>query len=329
VVSERPSVALRRLVNGYQVTQAIHVVAVLGIADLLAEGARDARQLAAATGVQPRALYRVLRALAAAGVMVEHDDERFSLTEMGECLRDDAAEPVGGWAAFVGGPEHWAAWGQLEYSVRSGQSGYVRAHGAGPWEHRAEHPEAAAVFDRAMADTARRMMHLTIDAYDFARFGTVVDVGGGRGALLATLLAANPQMRGVLFDLPHVVAAADPGDRCEIIGGSFFDAVPEGGDAYLLRAVLHDWGDEDAVRILRRCREAMAGDATLLILERDLGGANERMETKLSDLNMLVGPGGEERSIGEYAALMAQAGFGFSAATPAPFEQAVIEGRPT
>lgn len=327
-MSEPPSAALRRLVNGYQVTQAIHVVAVLGVADLLAGGERDAEQLAAATGVHSQSLYRLLRALATVGVLEEHEGERFSLTELGECLRGDAVEPVGGWAAFVGGREHWAAWGQLEYSVRSGESGYRRAHDAGPWEHRAQHPQAAAVFDRAMADTARRSMHRMIDTYDFGRFATVVDVGGGSGALLAMLLAAHPNMRGVLFDLPHVVAAAAAIDRCEVVCGSFFDGVPEGGDAYLLRAVLHDWDDVDAVRILRRCREAMAGDAMLLILERDLGCANERPDTKLSDLNMLVGPGGQERSIAEYAALMTEAGFDFTASTPSAFEQAVIEGRP-
>ena len=197
----------------------------------------------------------------------------------------------------------------------------------GAWEYRAQHPEEAAVFNRAMADLTRRSQRLIMDAYDFAGFATVVDVGGGRGALLAVLLAAHPHMRGVLFDQPHVIASldgisADPGvaARCRTVAGSFFENVPAEGDAYVLRAVLHDWDDADAVAILRNCRAAMRDDATLLIIERDLGPANELPGPKFSDLNMLVGLGGQERTIDEYAHLMRQAGLRFIASTPGAFD---------
>jgi hypothetical protein len=242
---------------------------------------------------------------------------------VGDCLRSDAAEPVGGWAAFVGRRSHWHAWGELQYSVQTGENAFRHAHGVGAWEYRARHPEEAAVFDRAMADLTRRSQRLIMDAYDFARFATVVDVGGGRGALLAMLLATHPHMRGVLFDLPHVIASidgisVDPGvaARCRTVAGSFFESVPPGGDAYVLRAALHDWDDADALTILRNCRAAMRDDATLL---------NEP-GPKFSDLNMLVGLGGQERTIDEYAKLMRQAGLRFIASTPGAFDLHIIEG---
>jgi hypothetical protein len=204
-----------------------------------------------------------------------------------------------------------------------------------PWDYRARHPEEAAVFDRAMADLARRSNRSLLEAYDFGRFATVVDVGGGRGALLACLVGAHPGVRGVLFDLPHVIAApeditadADVAARCRTVAGSFFDGVPEGGDAYVLRAVLNCWEDEDAVAILRCCRRAMEADATLLVIERDLGPANGLPEAKLSDLNMLVGPGGRERTIDEYAMLLGEGGFRFIGSTPGAFGLHIIEGAP-
>ena len=335
LIDERPSVALRRLINGYQVSQAIHVAATLGIADLLARGARDSDDLASETHTQPRALYRLLRALAAVGVLEEREGRRFALTPVGDCLRSDAAEPVGGWAAFVGRRTHWHAWGDLLHSIQTGEDAFRHLHGVGAWEYRAQHPEEAAVFDRAMGDLARRSQRSIMDAYDFARFATVVDVGGGQGALLATVLAAHPHMRGVLFDLPHVVASIDGvspdpavSGRCRAVAGSFFDSVPAGGDAYVLRAVLHDWDDSDAVAILRNCRAAMGDNTTLLIIERDLGPANELPATKFSDLNMLVSLGGQERTMDEYGELMRQAGLRFIASTPGAFDLHIIEGAP-
>jgi hypothetical protein len=332
---ERPSVALRRLINGYQVSQAIHVAATLGIADLLAGGARESDDLAAETDTHPPALYRLLRALAAVGVLEEREGRRFALTPVGDCLRSDAAEPVAGWAAFIGRPSHWRAWGELQHSIRTGDSGFRRAHGTDPWEYRAQDPEEAAAFDRAMADLAHRSQRALMDAYDFSRFATVVDVGGGRGALLAVLLAAHPHMQGVLFDLPYVISPIDAispdatvAERCRTVAGSFFDGVPAGGDAYVLRAVLHDWDDEHAVAILRNCRAAMTDDATLLIIERDVGPANALPATKFSDLNMLVSLGGQERTIDGYAQLMREAGLRFTASTPGAFELHIIEGAP-
>jgi hypothetical protein len=315
VTSESPAAHLRRLVNGYQLSQALSVAATLGVADLLADGPRTSDELADATDSHPDALYRLLRALAGAGVLHEADGGRFSLTELGESLRADAPESVRGWAAFVGRPYYRAAWSELLHTVRTGENAFRHVHGVDPWTYRAERPDDSTLFDRAMESSTRGSIAAVLEAYDFGRFGTVVDVGGGNGTLLAALLEAYPAMRGVVFDQPHVVDAAAAllrerglADRCSIQGGSFFDGVPEGGDAYVLKHIVHDWEDDDAVAILRTVREAARSGAAVLVLERDLGSPNEAPLAKLGDLNMLVVPGGRERTAQEYAALFEAAG---------------------
>src|SRR5215211_3636005 len=194
-----PSLALRRLVTGYQVTQAIHVAAKLGLADLLADGPRGSDDLAAVAGAHPDALYRLLRALAGVGIVREETGRRFALTDLGACLRSDAPDSLAGWAAFVGEPSHWQAWGALEHGVRTGENAFRHVHGTDSWTFRARHPELSAGFDRAMTDLARQVAAAVLAAYDFGRFGTVVDVGGGSGTLLAAILARFPATRGVLF----------------------------------------------------------------------------------------------------------------------------------
>lgn len=331
--TERPAAVLRRLVNGYQVTQAIHVAATLGIADLLAEGAKTSDELAQASGAHPEALYRVLRALAAVGVFQEGEGKAFALTPVGECLRSDGEESVAGWAAFVGEPYYWQAWGALSHSVRTGENAFRHVHGTDPWTWRAGNVEASAQFDRAMTSLSRQVLAAVLAVFDFGRFRTVVDVGGGNGAFLGSILAKYPAMRGVLFDQPHVVTGAGPvlenlgvADRCEAVGGSFFETAPSGGDAYVLKAVVHDWEDEDNLRILQTVRQAMAEGAALLLVERELGHPNEMAQNKFSDLNMLVAPGGRERTAEEYAALMARTGFRFVGVTPSASGTAVFEG---
>ena len=328
---EEPSVTLRRLIDGHKVTQAIRVAVELGLPDRIAAGTRDPDELAAASGAHPPSLRRLLHALEAIGIVTSDEEGRVGLTPVGEGLRSDAAEPLAGWARFCGSDDTARTWGELLHSVRTGESAYQHVHGMDAWEYRATHPESAAVFDAAMTDLSRRTNRSVLEAYDFSRFGTVVDVGGGRGALLAALLAAHPHQHGVLFDLPHVVATAPPADddRLRIVGGSFFDGVPGGGDAYLLRAILHDWPDDDCVRILDACRAAMGDAATLLIIERDL--ADGLQEAALSDLNMLVGPGGRERTRAEYASLLASAGLRLVESWPSArglhvFEATVVNG---
>jgi hypothetical protein len=312
------STALLQLVNGYQVSQAIHVAATLGLADQLADGPRTADELASATATHAGALRRLLRALAAVELLREEPGDTFELTALGEELRG----PAGAWAAFIGRANHWAAWGQLLHSVRTGQSAFEAVHGVDVWEFRAQHPEEGVVFDAAMTGLSRRVNAAVAAAHDFGRYGVLVDIGGGHGALLAGILAHHPGVRGVLFDQPAVVAGAEV-ENVEVVGGSFFESVPEGGDAYLLKSVLHDWEDEQAIEILRTCRRAARTGTALLVIERQFS----LPATKFSDLNMLVGPGGRERTPEEYAALLSAAGYALVGETPTATGVSVFEAR--
>jgi hypothetical protein len=316
---------LRRLVNSYQLSQAIHVAAVLGIADLLADGPRSSDELAEETDTDPRAIYRLLRALAAFGLFHEDEGRRFSLTELGDALRTDSPESVAGWAAFVGRRNIRDAWSSLEGSIRTGENAFKLAHGIDVWAYRAHNPEEGEAFDRAMESSSRLVIRALIDAYDFGRFGTIVDVGGGNGTLLRALLEEYPQLTGVLFDQPHVVEGVELGERGTIVGGSFFESVPEGGGAYLLKWIIHDWEDEESVAILRNVRR---NNGALLVVERIVEPPNEGPETKLGDLNMLVGPGGQERTLDEFRALFEAAGYELVGDTPTSSGHHVIEGAP-
>src|SRR3954453_11525843 len=318
--AEPSSAALLRLVNGYQVSQAIHVAATLGVAEQLADGPRTAADLASATATHAPALERLLRALVAVDLLDEQPDDTFGLTELGEAL----GGPVGSWAAFIGRAYHWKAWGHLLHSVRTGESAFRAVHGVDVWEYRAQHPEEGAVFDAAMTGLSRRVNAAVAAAHDFGRYGVIVDVGGGHGALLAGILARHPGARGVLFDQPAVVADAEA-DGVEVVGGSFFESVPAGGDAYLLKSVLHDWEDAPAIEILLTCRRAARACTALIVIERRLADPS----AKLSDLNMLVGPGGRERAPEDYAALLAAAGYEFVGETPTAAGVSVIEARAT
>jgi hypothetical protein len=329
-VEDNPRRALLRLVSGYQVSQALHVAARLDIADRLAGGPRSSDELATEAETDADALYRLLRALAAVGVLRELDVRRFELTELGEGLRSDAPGSVYGWALMIGRPMHWNTWSSLAESVRTGENTFRLVHGTDVWSYRTQRPEELAIFDGAMTSVTGLIDAAVLDAYDFARFRKVVDVAGGRGALLAAILTRHETISGVLFDQADVVANAGAlldrvGARCAVVGGSFFDSVPAGADAYLLKAILHDWEDPECIAILRVIREAMPEHGVVLVLERDLGGPNENPPAKFSDLNMLVNPGGRERSEEEYAALFATAGLRYVGATPSTAGISVFE----
>ena len=207
-------------------------------------------------------------------------------------------------------------------------------NGASVWDYRAQNPEEGRSFDAAMTGLSRQVSQSIVEAYDFGKFGRVVDVGGGRGVILAAILAANPSLRGVLFDQPHVVANAGPvlgeagvADRCEIAGGDFFESVPAGGDAYVLKAILHDWHDAEAIRILRACRAAIPAGGTLVLVEQVIAKPNEGLIGKLSDLNMLVAPSGRERTAAEFTELLAQADFRLNSIKPTMSAVSIIEGQ--
>lgn len=320
-----PPRSIVQLVNGFQVSQAIHVAATLGLADLLADGPRTSDDLAAAVDAHAPTLYRLMRALAAVGVFKELDGHTFELTELGAPLRSDHPESVHGWAAFAGRPYFWAAWTDLLHGVRTGEHPFRHVHGTDPWTYRAQHPEESALFDGAMASNTRRADTALLEAYDFGRFGVIADIGGGNGAFLSALLSAYPQLEGVLFDQPHVVANAVVGERCRVVSGSFFESVPEGADAYTLKMIIHDWEDEPCIQILRNIRTAMPAHGAVLVIERELGPPNENPAAKFSDLNMFVAPEGRKRTTEEYAALFAAAGLRYVGATPTSIGWSVFE----
>jgi hypothetical protein len=333
-MTSKPWLDLLALINGFHVTQALHVAAKLRIADQLKDGPRSVEELAKLTNSHAGSLYRLLRALAAIGVFHEAQNRAFALTPMADCLRADSETPIGAWAEYAGSDYVWQTWGHLEHSIQTGENAFQHIHGQGIWQYRTEHPERGAVFDRAMTELSRGSAEAVIAAYDFSSFRRVIDVGGGRGLMLSAILRAHRQMRGTLFDLPGVVAGAktvltERGviDRCDIVGGSFFEGVPEGGDAYVMRAVIHDWEDEEAIAILKTCRRAMTETAKLILIERIVAPPNEMPATKFSDLNMLVLPGGRERIREEFGALLSKSGFELTHVAPAGNIN-VIEGRP-
>jgi hypothetical protein len=329
------SADLVRLVDGFRVTQTIYAGVDLGIPDLLADGERTADDLAEASGANPSALYRLLRALASLGILHEADGRRFSLTELGQPLRANVPGSLHGWVTLQGRDYVWRSWGNLANAVREGENSFRMLHDTDIWTWRAEHPEESSIFDDAMRAMTSSANTAILAAYDFGRFGTIVDVAGGTGTLIAALLAAHPTLRGVLFDQEHVVSAAEPIlsaagvlDRCDVVAGSFFESVPESRDAYVLKWIIHDWEDEESVAILRVCRAAMGPDAVVLLIERDLGSPNESAAAKVADLNMLVMPGGRERTVDEYAALFDEAGLRLAGVHPTATGQLVIEAAP-
>jgi O-methyltransferase domain/Dimerisation domain len=322
------------MTNAFQVSQAIYVAATLGIADLLKDGPKSTDELAETTHTHAPTLYRLLRALASVGIFTETDG-RFGLTPLAEYLRTDTPGSLRAFVRLIGQQSFWRSWGHLLHSVRTGEPAFRKVHGTGPFEYWAGHPEEAAVFDAAMTSLSSGVVDAVVRSYDFSGISVLVDVGGGEGELLAAILAANPYLRGILFDQLHVVGTAEAlleragvADRCEVVGGSFFEAVPAGADAYLLKSVIHDWDDEAAIKILRACRSAMDERGKLLVVERVVRPGNAPDPAKFSDLNMLVIPGGQERTADDFELLYAEAGFKLSDIIRTASLYNIIEGSP-
>lgn len=327
---------LLRMFHGYRVSQMLAVAAKLGIADLLGDGPKDAAELADLTDTHPPALYRLLRALAGHGLLSENNQGRFGLTALGSLLRSDAPGSARALAIYHGDELTWRPWGALLHSVTTGEAAFPHLYGRSNWEFRALHPADGAIFNNAMTALSTRRIGDVLAAYDFSGIETIVDVGGGHGALLAAILRAYPGMRGVLFDQPDVVAGAHPllaaagvADRCRIVGGDFFDEVPLGGDAYVLSKIVHDWSNEQATAILAACRRAMIGQARLLLIEAVIGAGAEPDPARLLDLHMLViMDGGSERTESEFRTLLDGARFSLTRVIPANEENCVIEAVP-
>jgi O-methyltransferase/methyltransferase family protein len=325
---------LLQMMTGYWVSQALHVAAKLGIADLLTDGPVDCEDLAAATDTHAPSLQRVLRALASVGVFTEVSPGSFALTPLAELLRTETPGSMRA-LAIMYAEEQYRAWGELLHSVRTGEMAFDHQFGMGYFEYLAQHPEADRVFNAAMTGWTHQLVGAVVDTYDFSSFRTVVDVGGGYGALLAAILRNNPDTRGILFEQPHVIASAAEqlmatgvADRCTLVGGDFFAAVPAGGDAYVLSQILHDWDDERCVAILGQCRRVMPDHGTLLVVELVLPPGDEPFLGKWLDLHMLVLLGGRERTAAEYETLFLAAGFELARVVPTSPGPSVVEAVP-
>lgn len=326
-----------QLLRGSLVTQLLSVAATLQLADILQEGPKTARELAAAAAADTTALYRVLRALAAMGIFVERPDGRFEMTPLAEPLRCNAPDSLGASAALYGTPWWWTATGALLHSVKTGETAFKHVHGMPLFEYLEHHTEAAAVFNAHQSNMTQQDAGAIIAAYAFTGYHRVVDVGGGHGTLLAAILEACPETRGVLFDMPSVVSEAgcrlaqSLSGRCEIVAGDFFKAVPSGGDVYVLKDIVHDWDDERAVAILRNCRAALTDreNSKILVIEKVIPPRNDPFPGKMTDITMLLVTGGRERTEPEYRSLLTAAGLTVTRIVPTRSPASVIEAVPT
>ncbi len=316
---------MREMIDGYRLSQAIFVAAELGIADWVGEGVAHFEALAAATETDPPSLLRLLRALASAGMLDDNGDGNFVLAPLGRLLQQGAEGSLYGWARLSA--SLYPPWGGLLGAVRTGKQAFDDVHGKSRWQHLSDCAADSRTFNEAMAEGSALIARCLLDCGDLSRFQTIVDVGGGEGALIEAILDAHPQSRGVLFDRPEAICDARPrlAGRCRFVEGSFFDGVPQGGDAYLLSRVLHDWNDDRAAAILRSTRRAMARGASLFVIERIIEPAHPSAEASLSDLSMMVMNGGRERTRAEFDHLLASAQFKLARVAPTPTRFQIIE----
>jgi hypothetical protein len=339
-----------QMLNGVHVAGAIGCVAKLGIPDLVEAGPQSAHELAAQIGAHPGALYRLLRATASVGVLAEGPDGKFSQTPLSAVLRRDAQPTLRALAIMGASAWHMRGWERLEYSVRTGRTALDEIFGKPLFEHFQQNPAEAQIFNDAMTSLSMIDSPAIADAYSFEGVGSVVDVAGGHGLLLATILARYPNLKGTLFDAPHVIAGAKDGPlkpflgrlgpsnearlgpsndvRCTLVAGDMFASVPAGADAYMMKHIIHDWPDERCIQLLKLCRNAVNPGGRLLVVDCVIQPGNEFSPAKFLDLQMLLFPGGRERTEQEFRDLLAASRWRLNRIVPTAAGEAVVEGFP-
>lgn len=327
-----PTEQMLQMMSGLWVSRGIYVAAKLGVSDHLTDGPRTAEEIAAATGTDADSLYRILRMLAMVGIYREERGRTFSLTPLSETLLTDLVGSLRGAAIAEMGEVHYAAWGNIMQSVKTGEIAFDSHFGKNIWEYFETDPEKADNFNRYMAASSELLNEAISTKYDFSGFQSLVDVGGGLGGMIAAILAKNPHLTGTIFDSPSVVAQsrdfiASRGltNRCEAVGGDFFESVPAGGDIYSMRWILHDWEDSKSITILENIRKVLPENGKLLLAEAVVPASGEPHFSKFFDLIMLTMTGGRERTEAEWRELLAKAGYRIERIIPTESFLSIIE----
>jgi len=330
-----PQAALLQMILGKWVSSAISAAAQFGIADHLESGPKSPKELASLTGTQERPLYRLLRANASVGVFTELEDGRFAQTPLSEPLRSKAKPSVRHMAMMLTDDWHIRCWEQLPWCVETGKPASYKLHGTGMFDWMAQHPEKTRNFNQAMTDLSQGDAAAVVQSYDFSRFEHIVDVAGGHGTLLAAILDQAPKLRGTLVEMPHVIQGAKEAgildrfaNRVTLEAASMFESIPAGADAYLMKFIIHDWYDAECIKILSQCRKGIRPGGRLLVVDQVVPPRNEPGMAKLMDLEMLVLPGGMERTETEFRELFAASGFRLERIIPTPGVLCIIEGVP-
>lgn len=324
-----------QIITNFWSSRAVYVFTKLGIPDLLNSGPKTAEELASATNMHAPSLYRLLRALSTIGFVTATPDNQFGLTPLSEILVTDAPGSMRWFTISELGQEHYPAWGNLMHSIKTGEIAFDNFFGVDIWKYFEQNPEDGAAFNNSMSGMTAATNDEILSVYDFSSFGTVVDIGGGHGGLITSIVKANPGVKGVLFDAPQVIEGARPkietagiADRCQTVAGDFFKAVPAGGDAYVLKWIIHDWDDERALTILRNIRNKMSANGKVIVVDCVVPENNEPDFSKFFDLNMMVMTGGKERTQKEFAQLLGAAGFKLRRVIPTNVPFSIVEAEP-
>jgi hypothetical protein len=326
--------AMFQLLNGVFVVGAVSCLAWLGIPDLVEHGPKSADELATKIGADPRALYRLMRATASVGILSEGPDGKFSETPLSAVLRSNANPSLRAFAIMHGRDWHGLGWSKLDYCVRTGKPALEHIYGMPIFQFFKQHPEEGRLFQQSMTDLSTIDGPAVAEAYSFGEIHSIVDVGGGHGLLLATILARNSHLKGTLYDMAHVVAGAKDGplkpvmERCTLASGDMFCSVPAGADGYIMKHIIHDWPDEECIKILKACRKGVNSGGKLLVVDNVIQPGNDFAPGKFLDLQMLIFPGGCERTEKQFHDLFAAAGWKLSRVIPTAVPESIVEGVP-
>jgi hypothetical protein len=320
-----PQKKMLNLIGGFWIARSIYLAAKLGIVDVFDDRPKTIVQLAAETNTEPRSLYRLLRALASVGIFTEVSEQCFALTPLAATLKSDSPGSMRYVAIAQMGDDHSLGWSNGLHSLRTGETAFDAATGMSVWDYYAQHPEAGQVFSESMTGLLTPVSQAVAATYDFSEFKTIVDVGGAQGSLISTIVQSYPHLKGILFDLPEIIATVNVDENIQPIAGNFFESVPSGGDAYLLRAIIHDWDDEKSSLILKHCHQAMPDRGKLLLVESIIPSGNEPSPTKFIDVLMLMMTSGRERTEEEYRLLLRANGFELTRVIPTPSMLSIIE----